>query len=99
MRPGEGAQDRPKLLLFYDARDGRSRRVEGYLAQVLQRRRNHETFVLQRIDVAEQPDLATRLRVASTPALLVVTDNRVIVRLEQPRSSVEIQTVLSPWLR
>lgn len=96
---GTSAQSKPTLLLFYDPRDGRARRVEGYLAQVLQRRRNHETFVVQHIDVAERPDLAARLRVSSTPALLVLSDNRVIARLEQPRSSIEIQTVLSPWLR
>jgi hypothetical protein len=34
---------KPRLLFLYSARDGRARRVEGYLAQVLQRRRNHET--------------------------------------------------------
>ena len=36
--------DKPGLVFFHSQRSGRSRRVEGYLAQVLQRRRNHATF-------------------------------------------------------
>jgi hypothetical protein len=33
----------PGLLFFHSPTEGSSRRVEGFLAQVLQRRRNHET--------------------------------------------------------
>jgi hypothetical protein len=46
-----GGPPKPSLLFFFDARSGRSRRVEGFLAQVLQHRRNHDTFHLYRIDV------------------------------------------------
>ena len=35
---------RPRLVFFYSRQSGRSRRAEGFLAQVLQRRRNFETF-------------------------------------------------------
>ena len=42
-------QPRPKLVFFYSPRSGRCRRVEAFVAQVLQRRRNHETFELVRV--------------------------------------------------
>jgi len=32
------------------------------------------------------------------PALVVVEDLRVRVKLEQPRGCVEVQTLLAPWL-
>jgi hypothetical protein len=35
----EAASDRPQLLFFYSPISGSSRRTEGFLAQVLQRRR------------------------------------------------------------
>jgi len=91
--------DRPRLLYFFDQTDGRARRVEGFLAQILQRRRNHETFVVHRIEMNEHPDLAERFKVSSTPALVVVNEKQVRGRLEAPRSAVEIQSLLSPWLR
>ena len=90
---------KPRLLFFYRASDGKARRLDGYLAQVLQRRANHETFVLYRIDVDERPDLAERFTVDSVPTLLVVSDKRIRGRLERPRNAVEIQGLLTPWLR
>jgi hypothetical protein len=54
---------RPRLLLVYDAQDGKARRLDGYLAQILQRRRNHGTFVVHRVDVNDRADLAKGLRV------------------------------------
>ena len=90
--------DKPGLVFFHSQRSGRSRRVEGYLAQVLQRRRNHETFDLVRIPVDQRPDLADRFRVDALPALLVVADRRVRARLAVPRGCREIQKLLEPWL-
>ena len=34
----------PKLLYFYSPKSGPSRRVEAFLDQVLQERRNHKAF-------------------------------------------------------
>lgn len=90
---------RPQLLFFFSGQSGPSRRVEGFLAQVLQRRRNHETFEIRRIDFESRPDLAQRCGVKQLPALVVVTSNRVRARIERPRGCAEIQTVLAPWLR
>ena len=40
--------DQPRLVFFHSALSGQCRRVEGFLAQVLQRRRNHGTFKVVR---------------------------------------------------
>ena len=90
--------ERPLLLFFYDERCGRSRRVDGFLAHVLQHRRNHDAFRLHRVEVSARPDLVERLRVDEVPSLLVVDGKRVRGRVAAPRSSVEIEGVLRPWL-
>jgi thioredoxin-like negative regulator of GroEL len=90
---------RPLLILFMSQKEGRSRRAEGFLAQVLQRRRNHETFAVRYVAREERPDLLERFRVADTPTILVVEEKRVRGRLIQPRGCDEIQTFLAPWLR
>jgi hypothetical protein len=68
----DGAPPKPSLLFFFDPRSGRSRRIDGFLAQVLQHRRNHDTFHLYRIDVTQHPDLATKFKVGTVPTLVVV---------------------------
>ena len=92
-------EPKPQLLFFFDPTDGRARRVEAYIAQVLQRRRNHDAVVVRRVDVSRHAALAERLRIGSTPALLVVETNTVRARIERPRSSKAIQELLKPWLR
>ena len=91
--------DRPQLLLFHSVRSGRSRRVEAYVAQVLQRRHNHETFRYYRVAQEERPDLLEKFAIAHTPTLVVVEGRRVQGRLEIPRSSRQISSFLDPWLR
>ena len=90
---------KPKLVFFTSSRSGQSRRVEGYLAQVLQRRRNHGTFRLHVVDGDERPDLVRRFEVAELPTLVVVEDRAVKARLARPRGCREIEALLSPWLR
>jgi thioredoxin-like negative regulator of GroEL len=89
----------PLLVFFHSKLDGRSRRVEGFIAQVLQRRKNHGTFVLRHVDVEERADLAERFRISEVPTLLVVADRRVQSRLELPRGCSDIEAILKPWLR
>ena len=91
-------KQRPKLVLFYSPRSGKSRRAEGYLAQVLQRRRNHATFAILRIDADEHPDLATRFKISTLPTLLVIENNHIRARLSQPRGCTQITQLLQPWL-
>jgi thioredoxin-like negative regulator of GroEL len=91
--------ERPRLVFFYGRNSGRSRRVEGYLSQVLQRRRNHESFRLIHVDVDQHPDLAERFRVDDVPTIVVVESKRVRGRLVSPRGCREIEALLAPWLR
>ena len=87
------------LLFFYSPRSGRCGRIDGFLAQVLQRRHNHDSFALRRIDCDQRPDLAARLRIASLPTLVVLENKAVRSRLEQPSGCREIEDFLAPWLR
>ena len=91
--------EKPALVFFESGQSGPSRRAEGFLAQVLQRRRNHETFKLYRVDENERPDLLARFAVESVPTLVVVEDKIVRARLERPRGCREIETFLAPWLK
>jgi thioredoxin-like negative regulator of GroEL len=91
--------DRPRLVFFCSKASGRSRRVEGYLSQVLQRRRNHESFRLYNIDVDEQPELAARFLIDEVPTIVVVEGKHVQGRLQAPRGCREIERLLAPWLR
>ena len=96
---GNGQQrSQPKLVVFYSARSGKSRRVDGYLSQVLQRRQNHETFRLIRVDTEKRPDLAARFKINELPTLVVIDGNRVHARLSEPRGCKAITELLRPWL-
>jgi thioredoxin-like negative regulator of GroEL len=90
---------RPKLVFFYSNASGRCRRVEGYVAQVLQRRANHDTFALDRVEASEHPDLHLRFRIETLPTLVVVQDKRVKARLVDPGGCAVIERFLTPWLR
>jgi thioredoxin-like negative regulator of GroEL len=87
------------LLFFYSPTSGASRRAEGFLAQVLQRRRNHDTFEIRRVDSDSRPDLTARFGKQRLPALLVVEHKRVRGKIEEPRGCAEIQSLLGPWLK
>jgi thioredoxin-like negative regulator of GroEL len=89
----------PGLVFFHSHTSGRSRRVEGYLAQVLQRRRNHATFKVYQVAQEDRPDLLKRFGIQLVPTLVVVENKVVRARLETPRSSREISSFLSPWLQ
>jgi thioredoxin-like negative regulator of GroEL len=90
---------KPRLIFFTSSVSGHCRRVEGFLAQVLQRRRNHGTFRLYRVDENERPDLVERFRVTKLPTLVVVEGRSERARLERPRGCRDIEQLLSPWLR
>jgi thioredoxin family protein len=91
--------ERISLVLCSASTSGRSRRAEGFLAQVLQRRRNHDTFRLFSIDADENPELLERLAVTEVPTLLVAVGGRVQARLVNPRGGAEIARFLAPWLK
>jgi len=89
---------KPRLIFFYSPLSGRCRRAEGFLAQVLQRRHNHDTFDLVRVAVDKRPDLAERFRIDSVPTMLVVADRRVQKRIVSPSGCRELEGFLKPWL-
>jgi thioredoxin-like negative regulator of GroEL len=89
----------PGLVFFSSGADGRSRRVEGFLAQVLQRRANHGTFKLYSVDIDKHPQLAERFKINGVPVLVVIQEKREQARLEKPRGSREIESFLAPWLQ
>jgi thioredoxin-like negative regulator of GroEL len=89
---------KPRLVFFHSARSGSSRRVEGFLAQVLQRRRNHGTFKVYNVAQEERPDLVDRFKVTTLPTLVVVEGKSVRGRLERPRGCRDIEAFLAPWL-
>lgn len=92
-------ESRPTLIFFTSQHNGRCRRAEGFLAQVLQRRKNHETFHIHYVAMEERPDLHERFRIASTPTLVVVDGRSVRGRLVEPRGCEDIRAFLEPWLR
>jgi thioredoxin-like negative regulator of GroEL len=98
MSVGVADDGKPRLVFFYAAESGPCRRVEGFLAQVLQHRQNHETFRLYRVDSGQQPELAERFELEKVPTLFVVEGKRVQARLEAPRGCRDIQRFLAPWL-
>ncbi len=97
--PPAPPEAKPRLLFFYDPNDGAARRCEGYLAQVLQHRRNHQTFLIHHIDISQHAELAERFRVAETPSILVIAEGRIRARLTKPKGCGPIREKLEPWLR
>jgi thioredoxin-like negative regulator of GroEL len=92
-------QERPLLIFFYSETSGRCRRAEGFLAQVLQRRHNHETFRMARVPAEKRGDLIERFRIERVPTLVVADGKVVRGKLVEPRGCEEIQTFLAPWLK
>jgi thioredoxin-like negative regulator of GroEL len=89
---------KPGLVFFHSSVSGQCRRVEGFRAQVLQRRKNHGTFQLYRVDQLERPDLVERFHVETLPTLVVVENKQIQARLEKPRGCRDIERFLAPWL-
>lgn len=103
-KPGVGTETRaratrPRLVFFHSSASGRSRRVEGFLAQVLQRRSNHETFSIYHVDADQEAELVRRFRIETIPTLVVVEGKRVQAQLPNPQGCRDIEKFLAPWLR
>lgn len=91
--------ERPRLVFFHSSQSGPCRRAEGHLAQVLQRRHNHETFELTRVSVDDHPELAERFRVDSIPTIVIVEDRKVTRRIVAPTGPRQLELLLRQWLR
>ena len=97
-QPEPQTAERPRLVFFYSPQSGRCRRVEGFIAQVLQRRRNHDTFELVRVPVDRRPDLAEKFRIEEVPTICVVDARKLRRRIVAPRGCRELEQELEPWL-
>jgi thioredoxin 1 len=95
----EAVATSPRLVFFHSPSSGRCRRTEAHLAHALQRRGNHETFELLRVNVEKRPDIARRFRVDVVPTLVVVVERRLVRRIVAPRSAAELERELATWLR
>jgi thioredoxin-like negative regulator of GroEL len=73
--------------------------MEGFVAQVLQRRRNHETFRFYKVADEMRPDLVEKFGIDVIPTLAVIEDRRIAARLEGAHGCGEIETFLAPWLQ
>jgi thioredoxin-like negative regulator of GroEL len=96
-----GVQSRvelPRLVFFTASTSGQCRRVESWIAQVLQHRRNHLKVKLVTVDAEARPELLERFRVERLPTLVVVEEKIAKARLECPRGTREITSMLAPWL-
>ncbi|HEX5449861.1 MAG TPA: thioredoxin family protein [Gaiellaceae bacterium] len=91
--------ERPRLVLFTSRVSGPCRRIEGYLAQVLQRGRNHETFRFTSVAREQRPDLVEKFRIVTMPTLVVIEERKVRGRLEGAVGCNEIESFLAPWLQ
>ena len=96
--PSALCDDRPRLVYFYGRTSGPSRRIEGYLSQVLQRRQNHETFQVIRVCVDTNAQLVSRFGIGRIPALIVIDKGNVQARVDGPRGRADIEDTLAPWL-
>ena len=90
---------KPGLVFFHSSLSGRCRRMEGFLAQVLQRRRNHATFRVYSVARERRPDLVEKFGITAIPTLVVVENRTIRARLEGPRGCREIESFLAPWLQ
>lgn len=97
-QPVTRPEQRPRLVFFYSPLSGRCRRVEGFIAQVLQRRRNHDTFDLVRVSIDRRPDLAKKFLVDEVPAICVVEGRKLKRRIVAPRGCRDLEEQLEPWL-
>ena len=92
------AASKPKLVFFFSPRSGRCRRVDGWIAHVLQHRSNHDAFDVVRVSVDERPDLAERFGVDTVPTLCVVEDQCLRKRFA-PSGCGQLERDLSLWLK
>ena len=95
----DAATPKPLLAFFYSPTSGRCERTHGHLAHTLQRRHNHDAFHVVWINVDDDPALAQRFKVDVVPTLVVVEERRVVKRIVTPRSALELERELAPWLR
>ncbi len=88
----------PLLLLFAEYTSGQSRRMDGFVAHVLQRRHNHGSFRYRIVLREQRPDLFERFHIDDAPTLVVVDEGAVKARLTGYHRPQAVEQLLAPWL-
>jgi thioredoxin-like negative regulator of GroEL len=96
--PTRTATKPPLLLLFAEYTSGQSRRLDGFVAHVLQRRHNHGSFRYRIVLKEQRPDLFERFHVTDSPTLVVVDEGKVQARLVGYHRPGAVEELLAPWL-
>jgi thioredoxin-like negative regulator of GroEL len=86
------SENRSLLVFFTSRRSGPARRMESLLAHIARKERGR--LSVKKVDVDERPDVAARFNVANVPALVLVTDRRVVARLEGRVTTPRIEQML-----
>jgi len=73
--------------------------MEAFVDQVLQARRNHQTFRRRKVDIDRRPDLAERFGIHDAPTIVVVDGDRVARRIEGRVGVDVLRSELADWLR
>ena len=94
----EGSTQRPMLLLFGSRTSGQSRRLDGFVSHVLQRRHNHDSMRYRIVEQEDRPDLFERFHVEQVPSLVVIDDDAVAARMTGLQQPKQVEDMLSPWL-
>lgn len=89
----------PLLLLFASRSSGPSRKMDGFIAHVIQRRHNHDSFRFRVILQEDRADLFTRFGIDDVPTVLVVHGQRVAARMDGLHPPPVVEDLLAPWLR
>ena len=87
---------RPLLVFFGASHSGPARRMESLVAHLA--RKERARLRVTQVDVNEQPELAERFQVDTVPTLALITEKRVVGRLEGRVSAPRIERMLEPHL-
>ena len=86
----------PILLFFTASTSGPARRMESLLAHLARKERGR--LRIARIDIAQSPEWAERLRVEEVPTLVLIKGRRPVERLEGRASAPQIARMVAPHL-
>lgn len=86
------------LLLFASRTSGRARRLDGFIAHVLQRRNNHRSVRVRIIMQEDRPDLFERFHVTEVPTMIVIHDQQVVRRHVGGARPHDVEALLHEWL-
>jgi len=87
----------PLLVFFTSRRSGPARRMESLIAHIARRERG--VLRVQKVDVDDRPDVATRFRVAEVPSLALVKGKRVVARLDGRSTAPKVASMIEPHLQ